>query len=74
MAEITLKQAQAAKREVKRLAGRIDKGAAVGITRIGDAYGVKVNLTAPLDGGVVMPTEIDGVQIRVEVIGQIRPR
>lgn len=74
MATITLKRAQAAKREVQRLTRHLDTGAAVGITRIGDAYGVKVNLTAPLDDRDAIPAEIDGVQIRVEIVGQIRPR
>jgi hypothetical protein len=37
-------------------------------------YGVKVNLSTPLEDRSAIPTEIDGVQIRVEVVGQIRPR
>lgn len=74
MSKVTLKRAQAAKREVQRLASRIDKAAAVGITRIGEVYGVKVNLSTPLEDRSAIPTEIDGVQIRVEVVGQIRPR
>lgn len=74
MSTVTRKKAQAAKREVQRLASRIDKAAAVGITRIGEAYGVKVNLSAPLEDRDAIPSEIDGGQVRVEVVGQIRPR
>ncbi len=74
MPTVTLKQAQAAKREVKRLACRIDKSAAVGITRIGEAYGVKVNLSAPPGDRDAIPAEVGGVQVRVEIVGQIRPR
>jgi hypothetical protein len=74
MPTVTLKQAQAAKREVQRLACRIDKRAAVGITRIGTAYGVKVNLSVPPGDADAIPSEVGGVQVRVEVVGEIRPR
>jgi hypothetical protein len=68
MPTVTLKRAQAAKREVQRLATRIDKTAAVGITRIGQVYGVKVNLSVPLEDCAAIPSEVDGVQVRVEVV------
>jgi hypothetical protein len=74
MPTITLKRAQAAKREAQKLACRLDKHAAVGITRVDDVYAVKVNLSAPLAEHDAIPLEINGVAIRVEVVGEIRPR
>jgi hypothetical protein len=44
----------------------------VGITRIGGGYGVKVNLDIPPDPEIDLPETIDGVPVRVEVVGKIR--
>jgi hypothetical protein len=44
----------------------------VGITRIGDGYGLKVNLLAEPPSGAALPTEVDGVPVHVEVVGQPR--
>lgn len=44
----------------------------VGITRIGDGYGVKVNLETSPAADVDLPDKIDGVPVRVEVVGKIR--
>ena len=74
MPQVTLDRAQAAKAAALRRFARIAKVAGVGITRIGGEYAVKVNLTEPIDPDVELPTEIDGVPIRVEVVGAIRPR
>ena len=37
-------------------------------------YAVKINLSEPVDPGIELPTDIDGVPVRVEVVGTIRPR
>lgn len=45
----------------------------VGITRVGEGYGVKVNVAeAPNDTG--LPDEIDGVPVVIEVVGQLSKR
>jgi hypothetical protein len=46
----------------------------VGITRIGEGYGVKLNLESPPAPDANLPKDIDGVPIRVEVVGTIRKR
>jgi hypothetical protein len=43
----------------------------VGVTRIDGGYGVKVNLRAPPPEGQI-PESVDGVPVRVEVVGAIR--
>ena len=44
----------------------------VGITRIDGVYGLKVNLLEEPKPSVKLPDEVDGVPVRVEVVGGIR--
>ena len=65
------------KSRIERIASSLPgmgKVTGVGITRVKGEYAVKVNLTEPVDPGVELPTEIDGVPVRVEVTGTIRAR
>ncbi len=65
----TLSEARAAKAQVlQRMRGT---GASVGITRMGDGYGVKVNV-ATRQGAAGVPRAIDGVPVRVEVVGTVQ--
>jgi hypothetical protein len=74
MARVTLERAQAAKKTVLREFQAIGTVVGVGITRVEGEYAVKVNLREPVKPGTELPTEIDGVPIRVEITGSIRPR
>ena len=49
---------------------------AIGITRIGDDYGLKVNLASAPSPSIEIPSVVAGVPIRIEVTGSIskRPR
>jgi hypothetical protein len=42
----------------------------VGITRVGEGCGLKINLQEQANG--TLPTEVAGVPVQVEVIGAIR--
>jgi hypothetical protein len=46
----------------------------VGITRVGEGYGLKVNLAEHPPEGVELPKEVDGVPIVVKFVGQIAKR
>ena len=72
MNHTTLDQARAAKGRVRDVIGRKAELAGVGITRIDGGYGVKVNLAGP--PRTELPSEVDGVPLRVEVVGAIRKR
>jgi hypothetical protein len=74
MPQVTLEKAQAAKKTVLRRFETLGKVVAVGITRVAGQYGVKVNLSEPVEAGTKLPTEIDGVPVHVEVTGSIRAR
>jgi hypothetical protein len=67
----TYEQARRAKIEVLALlSGRVDL-AGVGIQGRDDHYSLTVNLRSPASGA--LPTEIEGVHLQYEFIGDIRP-
>lgn len=74
MPRIPLDKAQAAKRSALRRFQKLGKVTGVGITRVKGEYALKVNLSEPVEPGTKVPTEIDGVPVRVEVTGTIRAR
>jgi hypothetical protein len=68
----TLDQARAAKPRALNEFRRKTSVVGVGITRVGNGYGVKVNLAAAPAANVNLPDKIDGVPVCVEVVGKIR--
>lgn len=68
----TLNEARAAKPRALVEFRRKASVVGVGITRIGDGYGVKVNLEKSPAADVDLPEKIDGVPVCVEVVGKIR--
>jgi hypothetical protein len=74
MAEITLERAQAAKGTALRRFGELKLVVGVGITRVGGDYAVKINMSGPPGPDVEIPADIDGVPVRIEIIGSIRKR
>jgi hypothetical protein len=67
----TLEEARAAKQKALRTLG-LDKLGSVGITRFDGGYALKVNLENP--PASPLPDEVDGVPVRIEVVGKIRSR
>lgn len=74
MPRVTLDRARAAKPAALRQFKRLGKVVGVGITRIAGEYALKVNLREPVEPGVELPAKIEGVSVRVEITGSIRPR
>jgi hypothetical protein len=74
MNSIGLDEARAAKERAKSLFAGKASVVGIGLTRIGDGYGVKVNLGAPPAPDADLPESIDGVPVRIELVGPIRPR
>ena len=66
----TLEEARAAKPEAASLFGSMATVVGVGITRVGEGYGLKVNLREQAKGP--LPAEVAGVPVQVEVVGAIR--
>lgn len=69
-----LDEARAAKERAKSFFAGNASVVGIGLTRVGDGYGVKVNLGTPPAPDADLPDTIDGVPVRIEVVGTIRPR
>lgn len=65
----TLDEARAAKSKALNLLRNAPAVVGVGIARLNGGYCVKVNVSQSQRG---MPTDIDGVPVRVEVVGTLR--
>ncbi len=72
--QCSLEAARAAKAEEHETFTALAPVVGVGITRIGDGYGLKVNLQQAPAAGVALPDEINGIPVRVEVVGAVRKR
>lgn len=74
MSHPTLEQVRAAKRRAREIFSRLAHVTGVGVTREEGQYRLKINLrSAPADG-TVLPEEVDGIPVRVEITGPIRGR
>jgi hypothetical protein len=69
---ISLERARAAKKAAVQRFGNLPSLTGVGITRLAGGYVVKLNLSRPIEPGVALPAEIEGVPLCVEITGTIR--
>jgi hypothetical protein len=74
MPRVTLDQARAAQQSALNTFSRLGDVVGIGIARQGDGYAIKVNLRRPLRAGVVSPRDIDGVPVKVEIVGSLVKR
>ena len=72
MDEQSLERARAAKARALEVFSKLGDVVGVGVTRIDDEYGIKVNLSSAAAGA--LPNEVDGVKVKVEVVGTLRKR
>lgn len=70
----SLEAARAAKAQAREIFAALAPVNGVGITRIGAGYGIKINLRQAPGAGVALPENINGVPVRVEVVGAITKR
>jgi hypothetical protein len=68
----TLEEARAAKPKAAAALAALPM-VGIGITRIGEGYGLKVNLSEHVAADAV-PEFVDGVPVKTEVVGEIRKR
>ena len=69
MESSTLDETRAAKAHAAAAFAGLAEVVGSGITRAGAGYALKVNLRAAPAAGVELPAEIDGVPVRVEIVG-----
>jgi hypothetical protein len=74
MKTIGLDEARAAEERARSIFAGKASVVGIGLTRVGDGYGVKVDLEGPPAPQADLPETIDGVPVRIEVVGTIRPR
>jgi hypothetical protein len=74
MKPCSLDEARAAKSHALKILRAVPGLAGVGVTRVGQGYGVKVNLASAPKRSLDLPSEIDGVPVRLEVVGRVRKR
>lgn len=70
----SLEEARAAKKPAQDIFERLGQTAAIGITRSGTGYGLKINLQQAFPKNMEVPEEIEGVPIKIEVVGPVRKR
>jgi hypothetical protein len=72
---VSLELAQAAKPKALQVFQDLVGDAAVGIMPLGrNTFGLKVNLKTTPQKGVELPSQIEGVPVKVDVVGTIRKR
>ena len=69
-----LEKARAAKAAAQAVFSGLLGEVAIGITRIGGGYGLKVNVVNEPPASVKLPTAVEGVPCRVEVTGVVKKR
>jgi len=69
-----LNRARLAKAKALSLFTDLGQVNGVGITRVGNGYGLKINLSERPAEGIELPDEVDGVPILVEFVGAISKR
>lgn len=65
----TLEDARTTKPKALRVFGEKASVMGVGITEIDGGYGLKVNLREHPRPGVELPETVDGIPVRVEIVG-----
>jgi len=70
----TIEQARAAKTHVLAQLRHLRQLNGVGLARMDQGYVVKVNLSEPLENQELIPQEVDGVPVVVDVVGRIAAR
>jgi hypothetical protein len=71
---ISLERAKLAKEAAKGVLAKLPGVVGVGITKVGDDYALKVNLSEALPKGVSAPDRVEGVPVSFEVVGRARKR
>lgn len=74
MDEDSLARARAAKAHALELFSNFGTVVGVGITAVGERYGLKVNLSNARVSAGTLPSDVDGVPVTVEVVGLISKR
>lgn len=70
----TLDEARAVKERAHDVFSKLAPVVGVGITRVDGEYAVKINLLREPNADVHLPVQVDGVPVRVEIVGDVQKR
>ncbi len=70
---VSLERARQAKQHAADLFGRFGTVVGTGIISIDGGYGIKINLLDQPAEDLVLPERVEGVPVKVEVVGSVRP-
>jgi hypothetical protein len=71
---VSIERARVAKAHVLERFEKVPQVGAVGLIRVGEGYGLKINLSEPLKSGEAIPPEFEGVPILIDVTGRVVAR
>jgi hypothetical protein len=69
---VPLERARQAKEVLARTVGARDEVNGVGIARLGEGFGLRVNVRDDAPEDIELPSEVDGVPVEVVRVGPIR--
>ena len=70
----TLEDARVVKSKALRVFGKQAAVVGVGITEIDGGYGLKINLREHPGADVTLPATVDGIPVRIEIVGPLHKR
>jgi hypothetical protein len=71
MPSATLDDVRAVKAKAMAIFSPLAEVVGIGITRIGEGYGLKVNLRIAAGKNAQLPTDVDGIPVKVEIVGRL---
>ena len=71
MEPITIEKARATRQAALEVYSKLGSVVGVGLIKCESGFGIKVNLANPLSASQSAPSQIDGVNIEVAVVGEI---
>ena len=74
MGIVSREEARAEKARALEIFGEFGEVVGVGITRIDDGYGIKVNFKDEPAANARLLRDVNGVPVKIEIVGPIRKR
>jgi hypothetical protein len=71
---VPIERARAVKSQLLEKLAALPQLGGIGLVRVGDGFGVKVNLSEPIEADEIVPREFDGVPVLIEVVGRVSAR
>jgi hypothetical protein len=74
MEGVSIDRARAAKAHLLEKIVSLPQLGGIGLVRVGQGFGVKVNLSEPLESDKIIPQEFEGVPVLIDIVGRVTAR